>query len=918
MNITPPASVPHTQPAGAFTCDLKAAHQTAGVGGKAANLGEMLNQAMDVPPGLVVTDAAFQLFLDQGALRETIATLLVDLEPNLESVSAAAHAIRQHVLAAEIPHRVFESIRKRLAEQLPGAALAVRSSAIGEDSQHAAFAGQLDSFLDVDSDASLRQALLACWASYWSPRVLFYQLTQGVQLQGMGVVIQALVASQASGILFTRSPDPSPAYTNCLVLEYCAGFGDRLASGELNPGRISIDRTDFQWQEMAAPEQLADCGPTRQLVTQHIKHLAQAALKLERYFGCPQDLEWTIDPQGQLYIVQTRPITVALHNNPPSEDAPQPNATAKVLWSNANVNENYPDAISPLLYSIASAGYYHYFRNLALILGFDRRRVASMEYPLRNVIGVHGGRMYYNLTNLHSLLHMAPCGDTLAQWFDDFVGIDQPASETDETLLKTGAPGRLSRTLELCRTARSATWQFLFLTRRVAKFESVVDKFAASVEPDKLALLSLDGLLSCFRGFIDIRNHQWTNASLADTAAMVSYGLLKRLLRGEFQDADQAGLHNSLLKGLQDIVSGQPILELWSLSRLVRDTPDLRTLLASDNDPHILDTIRSDPQLADFKTAFELFLKNWGFRFSGELMLTVPSFQEKPESLFEMLRAYAEIPDDAPPIGQLTNQAADRETETARVMAELKRRKIVWGLPWPNKATLLNVLLKCCHKSIAMRERARLKQALLYSCCRRIALTIGSELVSRGMLLHRDAIFYFTYQEIDALLAGSTMFPQQTKELAELRRSGHEELSKMNPPDVFVLAAGTYLPTAACAPDRDPTHASQDAASTLVGVGACGGRVTAAAAILNDISECRKLNQGDVLVTRQTDPGWGPVFFLIKGLVMERGGMLSHGAILAREYGIPTVVGVQNATTKIRMAQRIEVNGDRGVVQLVD
>ena len=912
-------SITQGTPSGAFLCQLEDAHRADGVGGKAANLGEMLNQAIVVPPGFVVTDAAFQFFLDQNALRYPIEIALAGLEPELASVNAASEAIRQRVLAAEIPASVLEGIRGMVSEKLPGAALAVRSSAIGEDSRQAAFAGQLDSFLNVDHGESLSKALLACWASYWSPRVLFYQLSKGVFLKGMGVVIQELVDSQASGILFTRSPDPSVARADVLVLEYCAGFGDRLASGDLNPGRIVIDRNDLQWQEQAVPEQLSDCGPICQLVTQQIERLAKAALRLELHFGCPQDLEFTIDHLGHLYVVQTRPITVGSVEVPNSEQRQnQQPAMANVLWSNANVNENYPEPISPLLYSIASAGYYNYFRNLALALGFDRKRVARMEYPLRNVIGVHGARMYYNLTNIHSLLRMAPCGETLAQWFDDFVGIDQPASEENKTLLKTVKSGRVSRSLELCRTAVKSSWQFLFLTKRVAKFERVVDEFAASVESDLLASMSLSGLLDRFRGFIDIRNHQWTNASLADMAAMVSYGLLKRLLRGEFQDADQAGMHNSLLKGLRDVVSGQPIIELWHLSRIVTKTPELRSLLASGGDRRILETIHDNPKFADFQTALEQFISQWGFRCSGELMLTVASFQEQPESLLEILRAYVEIPDDSPPMEQLDRQAADRESETARIVTELKSRKIVWGLPWPSKATLLKIVLKGCHRSIALRERARLKQALLYSCCRRLALAIGSKLVMRDMLSDRNHIFLLTYQEIDALLAGSAMFPYHTKELAELRRSGHLQLSGMQPSDVFVLPNGMYLPTKPRDYSLHTGDALKDAESELVGVGACGGRVTAPAAILHDISECRKLNKGDVLVTRQTDPGWGPVFFLIKGLVMERGGMLSHGAILAREYGIPTVVGVQNATTRIRMGQHIEVNGDRGVVQLVD
>jgi pyruvate,water dikinase len=166
------------------------------------------------------------------------------------------------------------------------------------------------------------------------------------------------------------------------------------------------------------------------------------------------------------------------------------------------------------------------------------------------------------------------------------------------------------------------------------------------------------------------------------------------------------------------------------------------------------------------------------------------------------------------------------------------------------------------------------------------------------------------------------MFPYQTRAVVQLRKDGHRQLGEMTPEDVFVLPAGDYLSQQSAMADSgseapisgDPISGHQD---ELSGVGACGGQVTASAAILTDLSECHLLGEGDVLVTRQTDPGWGPVFFLIKGLVMERGGMLSHGAILAREYGIPTVVGIKDATRKIPQGQKISVNGDRGCVQLV-
>lgn len=903
-----------------FVRPLEVAHHSAKVGGKASNLGQMIDLGINVPAGFVVTDDAFQFFLDENGLRSSIETELAGLKPNLiTEISSASESIRRLVLDAQIPDEVLSVVHVRALDMLHEAPLAVRSSAIGEDSREAAFAGQLDSFLNVDSPKQLTESLLACWASYWSQRAIFYQLSRGIFLQGMGVVVQRLIASQISGILFTKDPsqtgDPLPDKDKKIVVEYCQGQGDDLASGKITPGRFDISRNDFSWQIQTRPEQKVNFDTSHLFNELQIAHLARVALKLETHFACPQDIEWTIGQNGTLYLVQSRPITVGVEPVTNAARHPDNGSTEEpIRWSNANVNENFPDPISPFLYSIASAGYYNYFRNLGLTFGFDRHRVEQMEYPLRNVIGVHGGRMYYNLTNIHAILKMAPAGDLLAQWFDDFVGVDRSADDHKTSPKSVRSFWR--RSIEFVRIGLMTTWQYLFLTKRVAAFERIVDEFANSTQPVNLEAKSSSELLDDLRGFFEIRCNRWINASLADTAAMVTYGLLKRTLTREFPERDQAGLHNSLLKGLQDVVSGKPIVELWNLSRLVRNDPELNELISSSNDKRILDEIQTNPKFSDFHKAFDEFLRDWGFRCSGELMLTVASFQEQPESLLEMLRAYVSVESESP-IDLLHRQATDRVDETDKVMKQLRRRKLLWPSFWPSKATFVSMVLKRCHKSIALRERARLKQALLYSRCRRIALAIGSKWVAAGRLDSPDDIFFLTIEEVESILAGSSMFPYQTKKWVKLRKEGHQRLSEMTPNDKFVLQPGCYLPEIETKEDSDEEclGASQ---LELSGVGACGGEVTAPAAILTDISECRLLNEGDVLVTRQTDPGWGPVFFLIKGLVMERGGMLSHGAILAREYGIPTVVGIPNATERITSGQKITVNGDRGVVQIVD
>ena len=421
---------------------------------------------------------------------------------------------------------------------------------------------------------------------------------------------------------------------------------------------------------------------------------------------------------------------------------------------------------------------------------------------------------------------MAPGGELLSLWFNSFVGAEETPNADHASAWRTQPRSRLSRIREGLRIVCKTTWQYWFLSKRVSAFEQTIDAFANSTRPELLEKKTLSQLLDDLRSFMDIRCNRWTNASLADTAAMVSYGVLKRLLNREFPDQDQAGLHNSLLKGVGDVVSGAPINALWDLSRMIREDADLRELLQSSDKSNVLDSFRKPPQFAQFRQAFDAFLDNWGFRCSGELMLTVPSFQERPEEVLDLLLAYVDCEGQSP-VELLERQTSARVSETSQVISDLSHRKLCWPLPWPNKATLAAIVLKSCQKSIALRERARLKQALLYSRLRRIVLAVADLLVLDDQLNARNDIFFLTMTELDALLAGSAMFPYQTKELVHLRKQSFEQLSQMQPPDTFVLPEGSYLgPDDSLQQDQDEM-VTGESRTEFVGVGACGGRVTA-------------------------------------------------------------------------------------------
>lgn len=875
-----------------YVTELSRVIDHAHCGGKALRLAEMQRLGYPIPDAVVITGAAFCRMLAENALGDPIDAIVRSLSvDDLMAIAHAAEEIDTLVTQAELPSDVAEDLTAAAVPLLESGLVVVRSSACGEDSGDAAFAGQLDSFLGVNDVEALLDAVKRCWSSYWSHRSLTYQLTRDCSLAGMGVVIQRQVDAQVAGVLFTR--DINKPESGEMVAEYCRGLADGLVSGRVRPTRVTIASDRWSMVESDDPAPSVDDAM--------IAKLADVGRSLEDDYGVPQDVEWAIDHSGQLHVVQSRPITAFAAQH------------ATTVWSNANVNENFPEPVSPLLYSIASVGYYHYFRNLGLAFGVSPHRIKAMEYPLRNVIGTHGGRIYYNLTNIHAVLRAAPCGEFLSQAFNQFVGAGATAARGDLPDWRSLRKGRLAEFRELGRIAVKGFRRLRRMERGVAAFEKTIDAFADDSEPKRLRTLSWEELHDLWRRFMEIRC-EWTDASIADAATMLSYGLSQKLFAGEFTDEADRAIANRFLTGLCNIVSGLPTERLWDLSRLVRRNSEFAKLLLEQPANEVWQQLESDDSFSDIRDALLEFLDEWGFRCSGELMLTTPSYQENPAALLDLLRAYVER-DGESPRELLIRQQQNRERETERVMSVLSRRELSRLLPWPRKNFVAKRLIRWTQRSVACRERARLKQALLYSRCRRLALAIGEAFVANEILNRDEDVFFLTFEEIESLLSGCAMFPKEAAKLSALRRSAHEKMGTVTPPDRIELAPGQYWIGDADELDvADPTSSDE----VFRGVGVCGGRIVGRAVVLTSPEQFDQVAPGDILVTRQTDPGWGPILFLVRGLVMERGGMLSHGAILAREYGIPTVVDVRDATRRLASGGKLRVDGDHGVVEILD
>lgn len=714
-----------------------------------------------------------------------------------------------------------------------------RSSGLGEDAPGCSFAGQLDSVGPVITRDELARALVAVWASFASARALAYQLARGARLGGLAVLVQRLVPARRAGVLFTRHP----ARPTALLIEAVDGPAEDLVQGRVEPTRLEVGR-----------EGPADGLPGA---------LRGLGLRLEQAFGAPQDVEWVVDRAGVLHLVQSRDQTGA---------APR-------RWTNANLIENFPGPVTPFLASVLTTGYEHLFRGLGRAFGVAPWRLERVAPSLRRLVGFHGGRVYYDLTAVREVLAAAPLGDALAALFERYVGAP-PTPPPARRWRDLGS--RAGQALEAAAIAARVAWLYRDLGGRVARFEARVDAYARATRAQT-------DLLADLRGFVALRS-DWVDPGLADVAAMVTSGLLGGLLERALPDRPGAPLVARLLGGLEGLVSAGPVDGLWALSR----DPALRQALGREPDDRAA-LAALEPTA---RRALDAWLEAWGFRCSGELTLTTPSFQDEPWRALALARAYARD-DGAPPSARAAAQAADRRRAEAEVRAALP------GALRP----AFGRLLAATQASIGLRERARLKQALLYARLRRVVLALGERFAARGLLERPDDVWFLGWQELEALALGGALDPRGAREVAALRRRRHAAWPA-RVPEVVELAPGDVL--------DDPADGGEVAPDPgdLTGTGAAPGRVTAPARVLEHVAEAGRLGRGDVLVVRQTDPGWAAALFLAGGLVVERGGLLSHGAIVAREYGLPTVIGVRDATRRIGDGRVVTVDGSAGHVRL--
>ena len=866
------------------------------VGPKAANLARLMRCGLPVPDGFCVPAEAYLDHVGGAEVAERIEAVSGASGDEGDELPAALAELRRTIVDAPMAEGAVEAIAAALARLTEGAGeatVAVRSSATSEDLPGRSGAGQHETVLGVAGLDACLAAVKQCWASLWSDRAYAYRSAGGIDHRraAMGVIVQRMVAAESAGVLFTA--DPATGAPGRMVIESVYGLGQTLVGGEAEPDRIVLSRPGLDVVESrvgakAVRRTLEPAGGVRRrrvtatkrrqpsLDGTTARRLGELAITAEVELGVPLDIEWAVSG-GDVLLLQARPITAL----------PQPETADRQIWTNLNTGEVMPDVASPMTWSIIEPIGHTLVSGAFASMGMDVSRLP--------IFGLVAGRAYFNLNTVIACLREIPGADERA--LTEAFGGGQKAAATlgrirltDEDLpdvdfrwakLVRELPGNAKTLMSYTPAhARRVLLSARRRTRRLAErdVESMTD----------------GQVVDCLRS--DIRWLTSADEILDATGLSPMYGAAVYALCRRWFGADGDALAARLLAGMGNNDAANAGLELWRLAVSVTGRPALRRAVT---DADGFDDLRRRAERTDdgreFLRRWDAFLAEHGHHCRGELELMNPRWSERPDRVLEQLRSYVEA------VGRddfLTRyrQAARRRREADE---EVRRR-----LRNPLKRAAFRFLVHRARHCGPLRENIKSETVRWIAAARRALLALGARLADCDRLGRADDVFFLTFDELDALVHHGDSGARQT---VAARRAEHERNVATRPPPVVV---GQFAPAAAA-------DCSPPAEGVLAGLGASPGVVTGPARVILRAAD-DQVRSGEVLVAPFTDPGWTPYFLNAAAIVMDLGGMLSHGSIIAREYGIPAVVNVTAATRTIRTGQLLRVDGHRGLVEVLD
>jgi len=836
--------------------DLADARDFAFAGGKAVNLAELLGAGFPVPDGFCVGTPAYA----QAADTAGIAALL-------DAPDLPVRA-RDALLATPIPDDVAAAVTAAylaLGEAVP---VAVRSSATAEDLPGASFAGQQDTYLNVVGVDAVLDAVRRCWASLWTDRAVAYRADAGIPHAGtqLAVVVQRMVDAQAAGVLFTA--DPISGRRSRSVLDAAPGLGDAVVSGAVDPDHWVVDGRTIT----ASPA--GGCLTDRQ-----VRELVELGRRVEAHFGAPQDIEWALDGEGTLWLTQSRAITT-LYPVPP------PRHPGLRVHLNASLAQGLTRPITPMglsafrvigasLAQLATGKPVDPMQGPAGFGIAGDRAFIDITAALRNPVGRKAVPAIFSVMEARSAVvirELLADEPSLAPTRSALPGAVAFARPVLRILLRYRVPALIALALARPAAARKVV---------AARGDQLRARLAEPVIGDGHARLA--HVVTMLRAVPPIMPRTVPAAA----GGFLALGLARGVAGN---DLDAQAVHE-VLRGLPHNVTTDMDLELWALATRLDQASTAALHAAPPAELAERFHARALPPVLQRELA--AFLAEHGHRTAAEIDLGMPRWSDDPTQVLGSLANYLRITDPTDhPDARFARGAAAAEAAVAQVVGEVRRRSRV-------RAWVTGLALRRTRQLAGMRETHKDYLVRVLAHARAQLAILGAELAGRGLLVAADDVFFLELREVAAALDGT----DQRALVADRRAEYDRELRRRHIPRVL-LSDGT---------EPEAEHAAPAPEGALVGVPASAGTVTGVVRVVLDPADAH-LEPGEILVAPSTDPGWTPLFLTAGGLVMEMGGSNSHGAVVAREYGIPAVVGVPDATARLHTGQTVTVDGAAGTV----
>ncbi len=875
-------------------------------GGKGANLSRLVKLGHAVPPFVVVSPAALDETLHTSGARKEMLQILDRLDAN--RIGEEARAIQAIVAGAPFPAPLRNEVLGAVREIMgPDEFAAVRSSAIDEDAEALSFAGLHDSFLFVRGDDAVIDAIRRVWASAFNERALAYRLRAGSSVHeiSIAVVVQKMIDPRASGVAFTVNPVNGSVQQ--VLINALYGAGEGLVSRGFDADSYVVDKQTLTIEATIAVKSeavvMAEGGGVKDVAVEpgraelpslsddEARSVARAAIAIENSFGRPQDIEFAFDHAGTLFILQTRPITTAAEYGPAAGNP--------LLWDNSNIIESFSGVTSPMTFSVIRRAYTIVYRCFAEVMGIRPEVVQENRFVFENMLGLFRGQVYYNLRNWYQLVGMFPGFNYNRAFMESMMGVRQPSVVDDAP--QPAMQRYLVELPALLKLLGRSGRNYFRIRSLTAEFETNFRENYSRWSKIDLDSLRPHELMNLYLEFEERVLWKWRAPIINDFFVMIFYGVLRKLTAKWCGD-EGGSLQNDLISGEGGIESTEPAKQLLRMASVAAGDDALREVIVTLEPDEALSRIRDDARFAAFSGEIAHYLELYGFRCMNELKLEEPSLRDNPAFLLMLLRNY--LPGDA---SRLDLSAQDAREQEIRRNAE---RRAFGSIRSPIKRAVFRRVLANARLGVKNRENMRFARTRIFGLVREVMRAIGREFTAEGLIATPQDIFFLTLDEVFDYIKG-TAVTTDLGGLIELRRREFEAYRAGEPADDRFETFGMAYHRNAFAGPRDETPLEE---GVLRGTPCSPGRITGAVKVLRSPDEARL--SGEILVAERTDPGWVPLYPSISGLLIERGSILSHSAIVAREMGIPTIVGIRGLTETLTSGDVVTMDGSAGTVHL--